>query len=407
MAQELSLSLTIRAEDAQYNKLILVVPVFGIRNDSVSNPLDISSATPEDKVTWYQTVLPPMNPQFRWGFAWIYDGSSEMKEAKSYTLLALENPGWTAFPTKIWVDRNHNFDFTDDGACDSINLKHGTILHLGTNSNGYEVFVEHFPIAKFTAFETMNDKTVNQLKGNRYFMGTAASLRERRMNVLAANFNNGNDSFCIAIKDVNCNGKYDDAGIDVAMITSYNGVFDNLQGVPLDSRGKAYLEWHNAAYTIKEIDTDGGYIKVFRDTSSRLKYSLNVGDKLPRFKYCTSSLKPKHKSVRRLKGKYTYIYIWRDGTERLAKDSADWHALGRLQREDFQVLGLNYGGSGRFVYQYNKHYQTNILQGFSSNDVNKQLKIRQIPTGILVDKHMRIVAVDIVPSQVYPFLPTN
>lgn len=406
--QDLWLPLNVRAEDAQYNKLIMVVPVFGIRNDSVSNPLDVSSAKAGDEVLWYKTKLPNMNANFRWGFAWLFDGSSNSKEAKSYTLLAIENPGWTAFPSKIWIDRNHNFDFTDDGGYDSISLNKGTILKLGDAAeNGYQVFVEHFPSAKFSSFEIMNDKAVGQLKGNRYFMGTSASLRERRLNVIASNWTNGSDSFCIGIKDVNCNGRYDDEGIDVAMITSYNGVFDNLQGIKLNNKGEAYLEWHNASYQIVGVSKDKKQLHVIRDTASRLLYSLNVGDKIPKFKYCTSSLHPKHVRVRKLKGKYTYIYVWRDGNPEFEKDSAAWHALGRLERADFQVLGLNYGASGRFVFQYNRHFETSIIQGFSSNDVNKVLKIKKIPTGILVDRKMRIVAVDLAPSEVLPLLTTN
>lgn len=406
-SQVLNLPLNIRAEDGQYSKLILVTPVFEFRNDSVANPLDVSAAITTDKVVWTQSKLPDMNKNYRSGFAWIFDGASEMKGAKSYTLLAIENPSWTAFPCRIWTDKNHNYDFTDDGDPLVIYTEKGAVLHFGENKNGYEVYLEHFPSEKFRDFELMNDKAIEQLRGNRTFVGTAGSLRERRMNVVAANWNNGADSFCIGIKDANCNGKYDDAGIDVALITNYNGVFDNLQGIKVDVNGEAYLEWRNAAYTIQKVSEDGQFLIVKRDTASRLKFSLNVGDKLPRFKYCTATKPSKHKSIRRLKGQYVYIYVWRDGVDGFINDSADWHAIGRLKNPNVATLGLNYGGSARYVYQYNNYFETAILQGYSSNDINKELKIKEIPTGILIDKKQRIVAIGVTPAQAMLLLPTK
>lgn len=405
-AQQLQLPLNIRAEDAQYNKLILVANVFEFRNDSVSNPLDISGANPDDKASWYQVKLPnDINKNYRWGYTWVLDGTSDLEVAKAYTLIAIENPGWTLYPTRIWVDKNHNFDFTDDTIVYRLTHSNGVEIPLGTHDGGYKVYLEHFLSSKFRQFELMNDKTVNQLAGNRRFMGTAASLREKRLNVVASNWNNGADSFCLGIKDVNCNGIYNDAGIDVALITNYNGVFDNLQGVVVGDKGTAYLEWNNAAYTVQGVDPQGKFIKVLRDTTARLKYSLNVGDKLPRFAYCTATKPSKHKSIRRLKRKYVYIYVWRDGADAFFKDSADLHALGRINREDFKVLGLNHGASANYVYRYNNYFETQIQHGFSSNDINKKLMVKQIPTGILIDERQRIVAVGITPAQVLRYLP--
>lgn len=400
-SQDLTLNLDQRAEDAQYKKLIMVSPVFALRGDSVANPLDISSALADDPVYWRKVSLPKMNPLFKSGFTWIYDGSSELEFAKAYTLLVIENPNQTYYPARIWVDKNHNFDLTDDGDPDSLTLTGGVEVSLG-HANGYHVYLEHFPSEKFKSFEAMNDKAIRKLQGNREFLGTGASLREKRLNVLSANYSNGRDSFQIGIKDVNCNGRYNEDH-DVVMITTFRGVFDNLQGVKLEN-GKAYLEWDNAGFRITSVDPLGAWIQVTRDTGSRLKYSLNKGDKLPRFKYCSATKPSRHKSIRRLKGKYIYIYVWRDGAEEFYRDSADWHALGRIKSENFEVLGLNYGASARYVYQYNILYETAIRQGYSSNDINRTLMLKQVPSGILIDKKQRIIGVGITPAEVQGLL---
>lgn len=403
-AQKIELPLTERAEDGQFNKLVMVTPVFSFTCDSVPNPLDVSAAKPGDPIIWRKVKLPAWTPRengtaLRTGYAWVYNGSAPNDFNASHTLIAIVNPGWTYFKTLIWTDHNNNLDLTDDGAPDTMTGEKPVTLSLGNGPNPYQVQLEHFPADQFPLYCSINDAELTKVQGKRSFMGTRSSFRERRLNVMAGRWSNGRDSFSIAIKDVNCNGIYNDANIDIALIGDYHAVFNNLQGVLLDDNSKAYLEWNNCAYNLKYVDKQGSSVVLERDSAARLKFSLNKGQKMPRFKYCTATKPQKHKSIRRLKGGYTYVYIWRDAAEEFIRDSAELHHLARLQNNDFNVLALNYGGSGRYVFQYNRRYHTTLLQGFSSNTINRDLKIKKIPTGILLDKRQRIVAVGVTPEQ--------
>lgn len=403
-AQTATVELNNRAGDADYTKMMMVTNVFALLKDSVANPLDLASATPGDPTYWKKVVPPLMKPGMRRGFAWIFGGTHADDFAPHHTLILIENPGWTAYQTLIWTDRNHNYDLTDDGPPDTMLSNRPAVISLDERPRGFKVSLEHFPDAKFPQFVSMNDKAMGRLQGNRLFMGTSSSFRERRMNVLAGSWANGSDSFAVAVKDVNCNGIYNDEGIDQVMITDPGLRFENLQAVIIDN-GIAYLEWDNAAFTVSEIHSDGRSLKLKRDTNAVLKYSLNAGSRLPRFRYCMASKPAKRRGIRRLKGKYTYIYIWHDQSPVHIADSAALHALGRLKRPDFQVLSLNYGASGRYIYRYNTRFDTELLQGFSSNELNRKLKVRKIPTGILVDRKQRIVAAGIEPQEVKSRLP--
>lgn len=399
-AQVMKLQLNERAYDAQYTRLMMANPVFGFNDDSAASPLDISSATKEDLTSWNKVVMPAYDKSIRMGFFWLFDGSAPGGFFENHTLVAISNPTFYLYhPTVIWTDRNHNLNFTDDGAADTFTDAKSIVLALGTNPNGYRVHLSHFPSDSFVQYSNLHLEEVLKVKGRRLYFGPGSDLRERRLNVIAGRWKGSTDSFSIAVKDVNCNGLYNDIGIDVVMISDYHAVFDNLQGVKLETGKKTYLEWNNVAYTVKQVDAEGGYIQFFRDTAAELKYSLNVGQKLPRFKYCTATKPQKHKGVRRLKGNYTYIYIWRDAAPDYIRDSASLHRLGRMAGKDFQVLALNYGSSGRYVVRYNHLFNTSIQQGFSSNQINRDLKVKRIPTGILVDKRQRIVAVGITPEQ--------
>ncbi|MBL7812169.1 MAG: hypothetical protein JNL57_08095 [Bacteroidetes bacterium] len=404
-AQTLRIPLTERVEDAQYSKLIMVTQTFFLQGDSVSNPLDVSSAVKGEPVYWRNIVPPAYNKNMRMAYAWVYDGSVQDKFSGSHSLLVIENPGWTAYPTRIWVDRNHNFNLTDDGNPDTMTMSKPAIIHLaGDNYNGFKLWLEHFPVDQFPMFANMNDRSVEAVQGNRFFLGSASCFRERRLNVLAGRWKSSSDSFLIAVKDENCNGNYGDHETDVVMITDYNKTPDNLQGITLNAKGKAYLEWNNAAYTVLGIDMEVAELILLRDTAAWLKNTLNTGEKIPRFKYCTATKPQKRKSVRKLKGKTVYIYVWRDGAEEFAQDSAALHALGRLRKKDFTVLCLNYGASGRYVYRYNKRYDIELLQGFSSNDINGLLKVKKIPSGILINRKQKVLFNGISPLQVSEYL---
>ena len=397
--QSLKLNLNERAEDGQYKKLMMVVPVFGLSKDSVENPLDITTATGQEEIYKVPVKLPVMNKTMRPSYAWLFNGASANTFALSHTLIVIENPGWTIYPTLIWTDRNNNNDLTDDGNPDTMQPHHGVVIHLDYKPNGYEVFLEHFPVTEFYTFSRMSEMEILRIKGNRNFYGLQSCFREKRLNVLATSWKSATDSFSLAIKDINCNGRYNDAGIDMVMIGDLHGEFDNLQGVVLDKKGQAYLEWNNAAYALQKIDPDGGWVSLLRKEYAEMKLTLNSGKKIPGFKYCTATKPQKRMHIKKLRGEYIYIYVWRDGAADYIRDSSTLHEISRKDSSILRILALNYGASGRYIFRYNRYFQTRIIQGFSSNKINKKLKIRKIPTGILISPTQRIIAVGVSPAE--------
>lgn len=404
-SQSVKLPLTERGTDAEYVKTMMVSNVFEFRGDSVSNPLDFASAKKDDVAKWRKVKAPFMNKSYRKGFAWVFTAVKTDEFAANHTLLLIENPGWTAFNTLFWTDRNHNYDLTDDGPPDTLKTGKTALIAMDTRPNGFKVVLEHFPTTQFKQFAVMNDKAMFQLQGNRVFSGTENAFRIRRMNVLYGTWGSGSNAFAICVKDVNCNGNYADDDIDEVMIADNGSSFQNLQSSVVN-RGKAYLEWNSTAFHIDNIHPDGLYLDFRRDTAAKLKFTLNKGKKLPRFRYAEPTAKDKkHKrSIRRFKGELLYVYIWHDQASEYIRDSALLHALGRMKESGIKVLMLNYGASNQYLHRYSKRYETAVDQGFSSNKINRKLKIRKIPTGIFLDKKQRIIGVNYSPNQVHEYI---
>lgn len=399
-SQVVRLPLTDRGTDAEFVKTMMVANVFEFRGDSVSNPLDFASAQKDDPVRWRKIIAPMMNQKYRKGFTWIFTGVQTDDFSSAHTLMLIENPGWTAFNTVIWTDRNHNYDLTDDGSPDTLYPNKSAIVSVDAMSNGFRVLMEHFPTAQFKQFAAMNDKAMYQLQGNRMFSGTENSFRMRRMNVVFGTWKSGGQEFALCVKDANCNGSYADDEIDEVMIADDGLSFQNLQSSTV-KKGKAYLEWNNAAFFINEVHPEGKYIDFKRDTAASLKYILNKGKKLPRFRYAepTAKFKNRKRNIRRFKGEKLYIYVWHDQSPEYIEDSAVLHELGRIKEAGFKVLMLNYGASSQYLHRYSRKYETHIYQGFSSNKINKKLKVRKIPTGFLISEKQRIMEVGFNPHR--------
>lgn len=404
-AQNIQLTLTDRGTDAEFTKTMMMANVFEFRGDSVANPLDFASAKVSDVTEWKKVKAPVMSKAYRRGFTWIFSAIKTDDFAANHTLMLIENPGWTAYNTIIWTDRNHNYDLTDDGLPDTIKPHKTAIIAIDNRPNGFKIMLEHFPASQFKQFAIMNDKAMYQLQGSRLYSGTENSFRIRRMNIFFGTWSNGKETFALCVKDANCNGTYSDNGVDEVMIADNGYAFQNLQSCVLKG-GKGYLEWNNAAFYIEFVHPDGKYIKVRRDTSAALKYILNKGKKLPKFIYAepTEKEKIKKRKIRRFRGEDLYVYIWHDQASDYIQDSAALHALGRIKNSGMKILMLNYGASSQYLHRYSRRYETAIFQGFSSNKVNRKLKIRKIPTGILLNKRQRIIDAAISPSEVLEYL---
>lgn len=411
-AQSVILPLTDRGTDAEFVKTMMVANVFEFRGDTVSNPLDFASAKKDDQVIWRKVKSPTMSKRYRKGFTWVFTGVKTDDFARSHTLVLIENPGWTAYNALIWTDRNNNYDLTDDGAPDTLKPNKTAVVSMDYQTNGLKIMLEHFPVSLFKQFAVINDNAMYQLQGNRLFSGTENSFRLRRMNVIYGTWSDGKKKMALCVKDANCNGLYDDNGVDEVMIADDGRSFQNLQSCVLKN-GKAYLEWNSAAFYIDGVSRDGSFIKFTRDTNANLKYTLNKGKKLPRFRYAKPVTKTKAKTktrkrgIRRFKGDKLYIYVWHDQASGYFNDSSALHALGRIKESGCKVLMLNYGASSQYLHRYSRRYETFIYQGYSSNKINKKLKILKIPTGIFIDKTQRILGVNYSPNQVIEYLKVN
>jgi hypothetical protein len=285
-----------------------------------------------------------------------------------------------------------------------------------------------FQAGELRSYQKLYADAVDLVKGNRVFCGVTASFRQRRLNVICGQMVHHNDTLYWALKDVNLNGVYNDLGVDVVMVSNNAAEFNTANAWTLQ-KGGAVLDWlgqgwkvipqleENRLENTSENSVEGmssnWVITVVPIGKNAVKNSrsLLVGDKIPNFKFCViegaykvGKLKenPVHRrKIRKFKGKYTLLVVWNADDVNFHKDSAALHAFTRNLPDSVQVIMLNHGGSGRYVYGYNRRFETQMIHGFCSPQVTELLKLQTMPQNFLIDPKQRLIDINVSPFELF------
>ena len=420
-------NLNFRGADNETNHLIDVLPLFTLKNDSVIQPIDLSADYPGMSLTAWKVNLPKegltTGIKHAYGFVPHHHG---IGVAPDFVLILVDNPVNMRYrATKIWVDLNHNLDLTDDGPAQwyfpmKLTLSglnevdrvfSQTLIALDTLQNGMAVGLNQFMPGELKSVQKMYDDAISLICGRREYLGCNISFRQHRKSVWFGSENTSNalqnDTLYWALKDVNLNGVYNDIGIDKVIVGNNRGEFNNSNG--WDYRPGLVVDWLGQAQVIENVQLGQNGIwqishRKIKNSGIKHARSLLIGEKLPRFKFCLIEGKykpgklkenPVHRrSIRKFKGKYTYVVVWNADNPNFINDSAELHDLSRNLPDSIQIVCLNHGGGGRYVYQYNKRYETNFIQGFCSSEVAEKLKLQTMPQYFLVDPKQRLISIN-------------
>lgn len=420
-------ALSQRGADNEINHLIDVVPLFALTNDSVVQPIDLSADfTGMSLEAWKVLIFKDsltVGIKHAYGFVPHHHGVGLLP---THTLILVDNPMNMRYrATRIWVDLNHNFDLTDDGPAQwylpmKLTLPRSnvgdriysqTLILLDTTQNGMAVGFNQFMPGELRSVQKMYDDAIALVCGRREYLSCNVSFRQHRKAVWfggeKANNSIQNDTLYWAVKDVNLNGLYNDIGIDKVIVGNNRGEFSSSNA--WDYRPGLIVDWLGQAQLIEKVQQGKNGIweishRKIKNVGIKGSRSLLIGEKLPKFKFCSIEGKyqpgklkenPVHrKSIRDFKGKYTYIVVWNADNPNYINDSAELHNLSRNLPDSVRIVCLNHGGGGRYVYQYNKRYETQFIQGFCSSEVAEKLKLQTMPQYFLIDPRQRLISIN-------------
>ena len=400
-------------QDEKGKKMQAIVAVYNYTGPVFEDPVGLGVET-KKPATKFTPKLPNMQGISDTAYAYIYFGALlERQELKGYTLMIIgNNKRQYNKPALLWIDKNHNLDLSDDGAPDTFSSnaseKDLTLINPNNKNARYTINISRFSFSYNSKYLGMLDEFYNAGSGNKKFSGALYSFKEIRLNTIAGDFNFGNDSFKLGLKDVNCNGLYNDAGIDQFIIGDYKTYVLPDNAVSINSKAdKNCFEKNGKRYNILFIDPLGAYVSIQEDKNAKISSSLVFGKKLKKFKFLSTDKTPKKISLKKYKKKPLYIYVWRFDQKGFTEDTAALRIIARDYSDKIQLITLNYGEKPAELKSFKQRNLINWFIGQSTQKINESLFLNQFPLGILADKRLKIKQVKISPADLLNLLKNH
>lgn len=404
--KDFTIQLSERTEDEQFKKSMAIVPVYKYTSPFIEPYIMFGVDPPSDLKDLEVKKLPDMSGMKDTAYSFIYFSGADNPNNQGYILTIIGNYRRSTRTIYFFVDRNNNFDFTDDGGPDSMKYHdREVVLHLSNlivPEATYQVKLSRLEYGENVAYKNLLTEHYKKHSGKKQFTEINYCFREQRYNSLAANFVQGEDSFRIALKDLNTNGVFNESCVDKIFLGPYNKqvTTEEMQFILPDVNYTTF-EWNKKVYRIKDIKADGSEIKLEQVSGATLTRQLKTGKKIPKFSYKTT--KSKKESVRDYKGKSLFIFFW-DKSRLYPEDTL---YLGKIYREfpkHAAIIALNHGDAPKSVYLVQYYDKLSFPIGFSTGKIADKLFLQEVPRGYLIDKRQKLVSDQISPKAAYEWL---
>lgn len=401
-------------QDEFNNKLRSVIPIYTYTGQPFEDPINNGIETKKGSEAFY-AKLPDLSNYKDTSYGYVFFGGiAGRKQLPGYVLVILcNNKRQFKKEAVMWVDRNYNLDLTDDGAPDTLfenkPLKDLVFKNPANANATYTVAISRFPTGgKTPLYLTMMNDYHRENSGKKKFDGILYSLGEYRINTIGGDFKSERDSFRIGIKDNNCNGFYNDEGVDYLLIGRYKEEIlpDIRTEIKKDLKG-TYFEHNGIRYNVKEINPLGNYILIEEELNTAPVSYLRIGKKIPKFKFKTIEHQPRNLSIKKFKRKPTYIYVWKTDQPNLKEDTATLRIIQSQFGHKINIITLNYGETPKQLMYFYGRGRINWLMGQSTAAINRTLGVDNYPMGILTRKRLRVKQLKISPKELLILLQNN
>jgi len=386
--------------DDQFRKTQAIIPVFKYTGQPFEGISDFGLKTSKkQKPETFEIKFPDMTGMKDTSYTYLFFGGNTQSPPIGYVFCIIGNNSRYDGPTYIWIDRNLNLDLSDDGKPDvflnNVENDHEIKLYNPTNKNAYHTIrLTRFEFHKNMPYKKLVDDHYHKNAGNKVFAGTDYSFREQRLNIRAADFKHGQDSFRIALKDVNCNGIFSDVEFDQVLIGKYGQ--EELGEIIFEQDKKSNgFERNLKRYTISHIDPAGRYIAFYYDSTSELTRQLLYCKKIPKFKVFFPNAEVKSKKIRKYKKKPVFLVFWNLSNPTLKDDTAALSAIHREFGDKIHVIALNYGDSPGKVEGWVLRNKIPYTVGMASKDILDMYFVETIPATFFTNKKQRLCEINL------------
>lgn len=398
-----------KAFDERYFKSKLIIPLFRFNSNSIEEYEKFGVLNKKPLKTFSIKKFPDMSGATDTAYGFIYYSGAPSDINRGYVTVLVNNYKRWVKPAIIYVDKNNNLDFTDDGAADTFTsfTKHLDIefTHPKHPKSNYKVTISRFDLNKDAQYRFLMDEYYKNNQGNKVFAGIDYSFKENRTNMRGTTYANGTDTFRIALYDGNYDGLYTSAEYDKIYVAKKgDSIFLDNFSFPIEERiTKTEFEWNEKVYKITEFAPSGNTIKFFWDKDAISKRALTVGKKIPKFTFYLHDSKTT-KKIKKYKRKGLYIYFYNFDNPNFDNDTAVLSQIHRKYGNCINIVTLNYGNYYKTISAMKVLDNIPYTVGLSSRETNRMFNIETLPQGFLCRKRLRLAHKNISPQEVLDLL---
>ena len=398
-----------KAYDERYFKSKLIIPLFKFTNNSIEEYEKFGVLNKKPLDYFAIKKFPDMSGAVDTAYGFIYYSGAPANINRGYVTVLVANYKRWVKPAILYVDRNNNLDFTDDGAADTFT---SFTPHLDINfphpkySNAkYTIRLSRFNLEQDAQYRFLMDEYYRKNQGNKVFAGIDYSFKENRINMRGTTYANGADTFRIALYDGNYDGLYNSAEYDkIYVAKKSDSIFQDNFSFPIEERiTKTEFEWNEKVYKITEFNPSGNTIKFFWDKDAVSKRALQIGKKIPKFTFYLHDSKTT-KKIKKYKRKGLYIYFYNYNNPNFDNDTAILTQIHRKYGNCINIVTLNYGDYYKTISAMKILDKIPYTVGLSSREINRMFNIETLPQGFLCRKRLRLAHKDISPQEVLELL---
>jgi len=395
------------AKDDAFDKSQSILPIYKYTSDSIE-PYSKFGIEVKNPKQWYKiSKLPDMQGTRDTGYTYIYFSGSDNATSQGYILALVGNYVRSSRTVYFYIDRNNDFDFSNDGGPDSVTYRQEsfeiTLESAQVKGATYAIKLTRFKYGENVRYKNLLTEHYKVHSGKKIFTNINYCFREQRYNSVTADYNKGTDSFTIGLKDMNVNGVYNESCTDKIFVGQYKEQIANDQLFNLTpTLDKTVFEWGGKKYRIVSIESTGAFIEIKEESNATLSNKLEVGKKAPKFEYF-NILNIKH-SIKEFKKQEVYLYFW--DNESLSADTA---YLNKLNTEflELKIIALNHGDEPkqvRITFYYDK---LKFPVGYSNTDLATKYFLEDVSRGYYIGKRRKLKDDEISPEEMYNLLAAN
>ena len=396
-------------EDEQFAKSQSIVPIYKYTSRFIEPYTRFGIESDPDE-EWYEIKrLPDMSECRDTAYTYIYFAGADNKRSQGYILTLVGNYFRSPRTVFFWIDRNNDLDFTNDGPPDSLTFAETEFvieLHNQKDSNAtYAVKLSRFSYGENVRYKRLLNKHYQNHSGKKQFTSVNFCYREQRYNSIVFNHRSGEDSFSLALKDMNVDGFYNEAEVDMFTVGPLGSIpqLDDLREISKKNKENQF-QWNGKEYQIRAIDPAGRFVEIELMESSIGNVGLKWGKSTPDFEYYNILNKP-HK-LSEYKHSEVYIYFWT--IDRLSQEDTSY--LGKINREfkdRIQLITLNHGDLPRKVRMTYFYDRLDFPVGYSSSDIAEAYFMEDAPRGYYLGKKCVLKDDNVDPKALYELLSTE